>query len=86
LIFRGKTWKKYEELREKDKQLHKNLKIIIKELLRGDPTKGSGKPEPLRHQLSGLWSRRISLKDRVIYRFNDEEVEVIAIGGHYDQK
>jgi len=86
LIFRAKTWELYEEIRKKDKQLHKNLQHIIKELLRGDPTKGLGKPEPLRHQLTGLWSRRISFKDRLIYRFDDQAIEIIAIGGHYDQK
>ena len=74
LVFRGKTW---------EKTLHKNLKKIIQELLRGDPTKGLGKPEPLRHQLAGLWSRRLSLKDRLIYRFDDDSIEIIAIGGHY---
>jgi toxin YoeB len=85
-VFKGKTWEAYKQLREKEKALHKNLKHIIRELLRGDPTKGLGKPEPLRHQLSGLWSRRLSLKDRLIYRFNDTTVEIVAIGGHYDEK
>jgi toxin YoeB len=84
LIFRGKTWEKYEEIRESEKQLHKNLVKLIRELLRGDPAQGSGKPESLRHQLAGLWSRRISQKDRLIYRFDDKNIEIIAIGGHYD--
>lgn len=84
LIFKGNTWQAYEDLRDSDKILHKNLKKIIKELLRGDPTQGIGQPEPLRYQLSGLWSRRISLKDRVIYRFDDQHIEIIAIGGHYE--
>lgn len=84
LIFRGKTWERYEELREKDKILHKNAKAMIKELLRGDPTIGLGKPEPLKHGLSGLWSRRLSLKGRIIYRFDEDTIEIIAIGGHYE--
>ncbi|MEI6789757.1 MAG: Txe/YoeB family addiction module toxin [Myxococcaceae bacterium] len=84
LTFKGDSWERYEDLRDSDKILHKNLKKIIKELLRGDPAQGLGKPEPLRHQLSGLWSRRISLKDRVIYRFDDHQIEIWAIGGHYD--
>ena len=84
LTFKGDTWEKYEDLRESDKILHKNLKKIIKELLRGDPAQGLGKPEPLRHQLAGLWSRRISLKDRVIYRFDQTHIEIWAIGGHYE--
>lgn len=85
LVFEGKTWAEYEKLRAKDKRLHKTLCTILKELLRDDPTKGLGKPEPLRHNLSGLWSRRISQKDRLVYRFDDAYIYVFAIGGHYDQ-
>jgi toxin YoeB len=84
LVFEGNTWADYEELRQTDKNLHKNLCKIIKELLRDDPTKGIGKPEPLKHNLSGLWSRRLSQKDRLIYRFDDRYVYIFAIGGHYD--
>ncbi len=50
---------------------------------RGDPT-GIGKPEPLKPQLSGLWSRRLSLQDRIIYRFSDDALYIFAIGGHYN--
>ncbi len=83
LIFEGKTWLTYEQLREKDKKLHKALSKILKEMLRSDPSSGLGKPEPLKHNLSGLWSKRISQKDRLIYKFDDEYVYIFAIGGHY---
>ncbi|MGB0937149.1 MAG: Txe/YoeB family addiction module toxin [Colwellia sp.] len=83
LIFEGKTWLTYEQLREKDKKLHKALCKILKELLRSDPSSGLGKPEPLKHNLSGLWSKRISQKDRLIYKFDEEYVYIFAIGGHY---
>lgn len=85
LVFEGDTWAVYEALREKDKVLHKALRKLLKEMLRGDPATGLGKPEPLRHNLSGLWSRRISHKDRLIYKFDDDYIYVFAIGGHYDQ-
>ena len=85
LVFEGKTWLTYEKLRENDKKLHKALCKILKEMLRSDPAKGLGKPEPLKHNLSGLWSKRISQKDRLIYRFDDERIYIFAIGGHYDQ-
>ncbi len=84
LVFEGSTWIAYEELRRRDKKLHKTLCTLLKEMLRDDPSSGTGKPEPLKHNLSGLWSRRISLKDRVIYRFDDESLYIFAIGGHYD--
>ncbi|MEM7595956.1 MAG: Txe/YoeB family addiction module toxin, partial [Cyanobacteria bacterium P01_A01_bin.83] len=74
-----------EKLRAKDKKLHNNLCKILKEMLREDPSSGIGKPEPLKHNLSGFWSRRLSHKDRVIYKFDDGYIYIFAIGGHYDQ-
>ncbi|RKZ78157.1 MAG: Txe/YoeB family addiction module toxin [Candidatus Parabeggiatoa sp. nov. 3] len=85
LVFEGTTWVTYEELRIKDKRLHKALGTILKEMLRGDPSTGAGKPETLRHNLSGYWSRRLSQKDRLIYRFDDNYIYIFAIGGHYNQ-
>ena len=85
LVFEGKTWIIYEQLREKDKKLHKALCKILKEMLRSDPARGLGKPEPLKHNLSGLWSKRISQKDGLIYKFDDNNIYIFAIGGHYDQ-
>jgi len=83
LVFEGNTWAEYEKLREQDKRLHKSLCKLLKEMLREDPARGMGKPEPLKHNLSGLWSKRISQKDRVIYKFDDQYVYIFAIGGHY---
>jgi len=83
LVFEGDTWSKYEKLREKDKKLHKSLRKLLKEMLRGDPTVGLGKPEPLKHNLSTYWSRRISQRDRLVYKFDDDYIYVFAIAGHY---
>lgn len=84
LTFEGKTWLIYEQLREKDKKLHKALCKLLKEMMQSDPSAGLGKPEPLKHNLSGLWSKRISQKDRLIYKFDDKCIYIFAIGGHYD--
>ncbi|MBI5017154.1 MAG: type II toxin-antitoxin system YoeB family toxin [Deltaproteobacteria bacterium] len=98
ITFEGDTWERYEELRNRDKVLHKTLcRLLValappcasqqmhllcaKEMRRGNPATGTGKPEPRKHGLSGLWSRRLSLKDRLIYRFDDEHIYVFAIGG-----
>ncbi len=86
LVFEGDTWKSYEQLRERDKKLHKSLCKLLKEMLRGDPASGIGKPEMLKHNLAGLWSRRISQKDRLIYKFDDKHIFIFAIGGHYDNR
>lgn len=85
LVFEGNTWACYEELRLKDRKLHNSLRKILKEMLRDDPTTGLGKPERLKHNLSGFWSRRLSQKDRVIYKYDSDRIYIFAIGGHYDQ-
>ena len=84
IVFEGNTWSKYEELRVQNKILHKNLCKILKEMQRADPSKGLGKPESLKHNLSNFWSRRLSHKDRLIYKYDDEKINIFAIGGHYD--
>lgn len=85
LVSEGNTRAAYEELRKSDKELHRTLCPVLKEMPRDDPCTGTGKPEPLKHNLSGLWSRRISQKDRVIYKYDNEYIYIFAIGGHYDQ-
>jgi toxin YoeB len=62
------------------------LRAILKEMLRGDPAVGLRKPERLGHNLAGLWSRRLSQRDRLVYRFDDERIYIFAIGGHHDEK
>lgn len=84
LVFEGKTWETYEALREKDKKLHKALCQLLTEMLRDAPSQGMGKPEQLRHNLTGFWSKRISQKDRLIYKFDENSVYIFAIGGHYE--
>ena len=85
LVFEGHTWQAYERMRRKDHKLHRSLCRVLQDMLRGDPASGLGKPEPLKHSLAGLWSRRISQKDRLIYKFDDERIYIFAIGGHYDR-
>ena len=86
LVFEGTTWSEYEKLREKDKKLHRALCKLLKEMLRDDPGSGIGKPEFLKHKLAGFWSRRISHKDRVVYKYDDQYLYIFAIGGHYDER
>lgn len=85
LVFEGDTWQVYEKLREKNRPAHKSLVKLLKEMTRGDPSRGLGKPERLRHNLSGLWSRRFTHGDRIVYAFDDEAVHILAIGGHYER-
>lgn len=85
LVFEGSTWEVYEKLRGQDKKLHKALCRQLKEMMRNNPAEGTGKSELLKHNLSGFWSRRISQKDRIIYKYDADYIYIFAIGGHYDQ-
>ena len=84
IVYEGDTWKVFETLRLKDKGLHKNLCSILKEMQREDPKKGTGKPEPLKYELSGFWSRKLSQYDRLICKFDHNSIRIFAIGGHYE--
>ena len=67
---------------EKDRK--KALKIIklIKEIQK-NPFEGTGKPEPLKHDLSGCWSRRIDKKHRLVYQVLDDKIRILACRHHY---
>ncbi len=84
LIFEGDSWSEYEKLRIADKKAHNKLRKILKEMFRNDPAKGIGKPEQLKYDLSGYWSRRLTRYHRVVYYFDDEALFITAIGGHYE--
>jgi toxin YoeB len=84
IVFEGNTWIVYEDLRIRDKVLHKNLCRILKEMQRENPEEGIGKPEQLKYELSGFWSRKFSQYDRLIYKFDKTSIHIFAIGGHYE--
>jgi len=83
LTFEGDSWTEHEKLRVDDKKAHTKLRNIIKEMLRNDPSEGIGKPEKLKYDLSGYWSRRLTQYHRVVYHFDDETLYVTAVGSHY---
>jgi toxin YoeB len=85
VVFNEDTLQTYEYLRETNKPIHKKLFNILKEMQKGDPTQGTGKPEALKYELSGCYSRRLSEKDRLVYGFDNENIYIIAIGGHYEE-
>jgi toxin YoeB len=63
---------------------NKALRIInlIKDVQR-DPFRGIGKPEPLKHELKGCWSRRIDKEHRIVYQVTDEKIRILACRYHY---
>jgi toxin YoeB len=63
---------------------NKALRIInlIKDVQR-DPFRGIGKPEPLKHELKGCWSRRIDKEHRLVYQVSEEKIRILACRYHY---
>jgi len=76
------AWEQYEELQEKDKRLVKKINTLIKDIKRNG-NEGIGKPEPLQHELSGYWSRRIDDKNRLVYHTEDQRIFIVQCKGHY---
>jgi toxin YoeB len=68
-----------------DRRIFRKIKDLITAVSR-DPFKGIGKPEPLKHQLSGCWSRRITEEDRLVYMVADETIQIISCNYHYTKK
>ena len=68
-----------------DKKIVRRINEIIKDIKRS-PFEGIGKPEPLRGNLSGYWSRRINDKDRLIYRIDEDNIYILACRYHYGDK
>jgi toxin YoeB len=67
---------------EKDRKKALRIIKLIKEV-RKDPFTGTGKPEPLKHELSGCWSRRIDKKHRLVYQVKEEKIRILACRYHY---
>ena len=77
------AWDAYLYWQDQDKKTLKRLNLLINAAAR-DPFVGIGKPEPLRGDLSGYWSRRIDEVNRLVYRATDSEIVIVACRFHYD--
>ncbi len=77
------AWEAYLYWQDQDKKTLRRLNLLITTTAR-DPFAGIGKPEPLRGELSGYWSRRIDEANRLVYRATDAELVIIACRFHYD--
>ena len=76
-------WEDYLYWQTQDRRTLKRVNELIKDIER-DPYRGKGKPEPLRHEWQGYWSRRINDKDRIIYRIHNNQLEIAVCRSHYD--
>ncbi|WP_319414713.1 Txe/YoeB family addiction module toxin [Marispirochaeta aestuarii] len=80
--FTDSAWADYIYWQENDKKLLKRINNLIKEISR-TPYEGTGKPEPLKFQLQGCWSRRINQEHRLVYEIVSEELRIISCRFHY---
>jgi len=83
--FAGKGWSDYLYWQSQDKKTLKKVNEIIKDIERNGYD-GLGKPEKLKGNYAGLWSRRIDDKNRLVYRINDSTIEIIRCKTHYGDK
>ena len=77
------AWEDYLYWQTQDKKTLKRINLILKDIER-HPFEGIGKPEPLRADLSGLWSRRIDEKNRLVYLIRDNTLHIFSCRGHYE--
>lgn len=82
LVWHQSAWQEYIEWYETDKNKFKRLNQLIKDVMRS-PFEGIGKPEPLKENLSGFWSRRIDEEHRLVYRVVNGNIEIAQCKGHY---
>lgn len=82
LEFTPESWEDYLYWQKNDKKLLRRINELIKDIQR-NLFEGRGKPEPLKYQLQGCWSRRINQEHRLVYEIEDELIRIIACRFHY---
>ena len=83
LTFSENAWEDYLYWQKIDKKIVKKINVLIKEIQRA-PFDGTGKPEPLKYDLTGYWSRRIDREHRLIYQVVDNKILIYACRFYYD--
>ena len=82
-IWSDKAWNDYLYWQTQDKKTLKRVNQLVKDIERNN-FEGIGKPEALKGNLSGFWSRRIDDANRLIYRINGESIDILSCKGHYE--
>ncbi len=77
------AWEEYVAWQGQDKRTLKRINELLKDIVRGNPYDGIGKPEPLKGNFSGFWSRRIDEQYRLVYRIEGNDCQVVQCKGHY---
>ena len=83
LSFHPQAWDDYLFCQQNDKSILRKINQLSRDIAR-DPFAGIGKPEPLKLNLSGFWSRRITEEHRIVYKIQDGEIIIVQCRGHYE--
>lgn len=84
IIFSQNSWEDYVSWQSEDKNMLRKINGLIKDIQR-TPYKGLGKPEPLKYDLAGFWSRRIEREHRLVYQVIGSEILIYSCRYHYDK-
>lgn len=82
IVFTELSWEQYQYWQKTDKKILERIHELIKDIQRNQ-FKGIGKPEPLKGNLKGFWSRRIDEEHRLVYRIQNQQVEIVQCRYHY---
>lgn len=82
LVFADEAWDDYLFWQQQDKKMLERINKLIKEIQR-EPLSGIGKPEPLKHALSGYWSRRINDEHRIVYKVEQDALWIAQLRHYY---
>lgn len=83
ITFSQIAWEDYISWQNEDKKILRKINTLIKNI-ESDPYSGIGKPEPLKYDLAGLWSRRIDLEHRLVYKVEENDLYIYSCRYHYD--
>ena len=84
IIFSQNAWEDYISWQKEDKKILKRINLLIRDIQR-TPFTGIGNPEPLKYDLAGLWSRRITREHRLVYSIKEDNVIIYGCKYHYDR-
>ena len=82
-IWHDKAWKEYTEWQTEDKKTLRRINDLIKDIDR-HPFSGIGKPEPLKSDKQGYWSRRMDETNRIVYKVEQNQIIIVQCGKHYN--
>ena len=82
IVFHESGWEDYLYWQVQDRKIVKRINLLITDIARNHHD-GIGKPEPLRHQFTGYWSRRITSEHRLVYKITEDEIRIAACRHHY---